>query len=387
MPLNIRKETTPSPILFSWGHSNYLTTTVASKTYMNITNTGTMRVIVTTVPSSNLLQVGELVLYNMMIELIKHVPFDILLKLFQGIAVRKDAPLCIITNGVVTQAFSKELYGGILIKLPTEKWGGILGTNVLSIYAYDVNTDIPDMGIGYANKAQIDLEPTLGLYQITPGSAYRNSRSYFHKNLRGLSFATVKSFLDDRAVRYKLGPEKRTIEPGIVTTLGAILASLNTAPTPTPRVLIISSCGNIDDTTAELITQRLAETHPKAVLLNDISELITFFYRLVFATRALARQASPVMSYEMIREEFMNLSLSKAAPAAEVASPKKSKAASAASPVSTASKKSKAASAASPVSAASKKSKAASAASPVSIKTVSASRSHGGRHTRRALGQ
>jgi hypothetical protein len=287
MPLAVQ----PLVPFFSWGHSNYSRATLeGGVSAMVPVSTGNVRVIVTTVPSSAVFGVYALSLINMIAELLKYIPFSMLLKIFPGIRVSNTKPLVIAKDGHISQEFSNELYGGILIKLPTVKadakeYGplGLVVSNFFSIYVYDVNTYIPDMNIGYQ-----DVDPArqagFGLYKIDSSKPYVQDTFKTNMKLFGRS---------DR-VAGELGT------PGSVTTLGNLLQALQSPGEP--RVLFHGLCGSIDgdaslrEAATAAVTQRLTELHPKAVTLNSDEDFVAFIFKLGGAIMNLAQQISTVAS-------------------------------------------------------------------------------------------
>ena len=291
MPLAVQ----PLVPFFSWGHSNYSRAPIeGGASAMVPVSTGNVRVIVTTVPSSAVFGVYALGLINMLAEVLKYIPFSMLLKIFPGIRVSNTKPLVIAKDGNITQEFSNELYGGILIKLPTVKadgkeYGplGLVVSNIFSIYVYDVNTYIPDMNIGYQ-----DVDPArqagFGLYKID------SSKPYVQDNFK----TNMKLFGRSDRVAGELGT------PGSVTTLGNLLKALQSPGEP--RVLFHGLCGSIDgdasirEAATAAVTQRLTELHPKAVTLKTDDEFVSFIFKLGGAITNLAQQVSTVASRKNI---------------------------------------------------------------------------------------
>jgi len=285
MPMVVR----PHESFFSWGHSNYART---METFAMVpVNTGNVRVIVTTVPSSAVQGFFALTIINMLVEILKHVPFSMLLKIFPGIRLSEVSPLIIVNNGVITQEFSKELYGGIMIKLPTIKedgkvYGplGIVVSNYFSIYVYDVNTYIPDMNIGYQD-VDAARQATFGLYAIDDTKPHEPD-DYITK---------IKIF--NRSERRNVGSIGAT---GSVTTLGKLITALQSPGEP--RVLFHGLCGSIDgdasvrEAASATIGKRLSELHPRAVTLNSDEDFVAFIFKLGGAITNLAQQVSTVAS-------------------------------------------------------------------------------------------
>ena len=296
IPMDIR----PFDVLFSWSHSALNIKNPATAPMIIPVNTGNTRVIVSSVPASAIYGVYGLYLHNILIDLLTKVPFSMLLKLFPGIRLTK--PLQLAHGGLVTQAFSEELYGGVLIKLPSithmgdPAFGprGISVTNFISIYVYDVNTDIPDMIISYSdpNKAR---EATFGMYQVDQSIpfAINTPAEGLTGTLEGNAERKTKVLLRSKRV-----PGMGIL--GTDTTLGATLSHINSVPSATPRVLLHGMCGSIDggnnvrESAAEVVAERLMRTHPRAVHLNSLWELNAFYARLSHAIVALAQQVEPV---------------------------------------------------------------------------------------------
>jgi hypothetical protein len=212
------------------------------------------------------------------------------LKIFPGIRISNTKPLVIAKDGHITQEFSNELYGGILIKLPTAKedakqYGplGLVVSNIFSIYVYDVNTYIPDMNIGYQDP-DAARQAGFGLYTID------SSKPYVQDDFK----SNMKLFGRSERVPGELGT------PGSVTTLGNLLQALQSPGEP--RVLCHGLCGSIEgdaslrEAATAAVTQRLSEIHPKAVTLNSDEDFVSFIFKLGGAIMNLAQQVSTVAS-------------------------------------------------------------------------------------------
>jgi len=260
---------------------------------MTSTNTGNTRVIVITVPSSAIIGVYGLYLQNVIIELLKIVPFNMLLKIFPGI--RLDPPLTLARNGIITQQASKELYGGILIKLPsfiqTIVNGTLNVTNYISIYVYDAKTLIPDMQVAFLDTIAA-RQATFGVYRV-------NTDLPFVMNSPATADTEVEIF--KRSAPFKI-PDYPIPS---VTTLGHILRGLDTMASPVPKVLLHGLCGVFDDngregreTATRLLDERLPQIHPRAVNLSTYEEMIMFCNRLGNAVFNFVRQVAPVTSSE-----------------------------------------------------------------------------------------
>jgi len=297
LPASIPMRRGPLDIVFSWGHSNYLRAATTHR--MAPVNTGNVRVIVTTVPSSSVLGIYALAFMNMLSELLKYVPFSMLLKIFPGIRVSPSTPLVIAHEGHITQEFSKELYGGILIKLPSTIFTGpeygplpYNVSNIFSIYVYDVNTYIPDMGVGYQDSNPV-RQATFGMYRVDPSKPYVQDDEIIDES-------TMKLFGKSDRIEGDLGL------PGSTTTLGKMIEALQTPESHTPRVLLHSLCGAIEgdgvyrEAATTAITKRLEELHPKAVVLNSKEELAPFLFQLAGAISRLAQQVATVASHKNI---------------------------------------------------------------------------------------
>lgn len=303
LPATIPMAVQPHESFFSWGHSGYSRAMIEGGAIAMVpVNTGNVRVIVTTVPSSAVFGIYALGLINMLVEILKHVPFSMLLKIFPGISVSNTKPLVIVNDGNITQEFSNELYGGILIKLPTAKenaphYGplGVVVSNIFSIYVYDVNTYIPDMNIAYQ-----DVDParqaTFGLYKIDSTKPYVQDDFKTYMKLFGRS-------------------ERRNVgsigAPGSVTTLGKLLTALQSPGEP--RILFHGLCGSIEgdasmrEAATAAVTQRLFELHPKAVVLNSFEELTAFLQKLGTAIYNLAQQVTTVASRKNIAKHIKSI--------------------------------------------------------------------------------
>ena len=246
--------------------------------------------IVITVPSSAIYGIYGLYLKNVIVDLLKVIPFNMILKIFPGI--RLDHPLPLARDGIITQQASKELYGGILIKLPSGVVAGPTAiSNFISIYVYDVHTPIPDMHIGFIDPIPA-RQATFGIYRV-------NSELPYVMNVPTTADTEVEIF--KRSAPFKIPGYPVPTE----TTLNHILRGLDTMASPVPKVLLHGLCGVITDEGAghresatELIGERLQQIHPRAVYLNSQAEMILFCNRLGNAVFNLARQVAPVTSSE-----------------------------------------------------------------------------------------
>jgi hypothetical protein len=265
-------------------------------------NTGNVRVIVTTVPSSAVWGRYALGLINVLVEILKHIPFSMLLKIFPGIKLSESTPLVMVNKEHITQAFSNELYGGILIKLPTVKenaphYGplGVVVSNIFSIYVYDVNTYIPDMNIAYQD-VDVARQARFGLYEIDTTKPYTPD-----------DYAKAETKLNERSERV----ESSIVAPGSATTLGKLLKTLQSPGEP--RILFHGLCGSIDgdasirETATTIVTKRLFELHPKAVIINTHQEFTAFLHKLGTAIYNLAHQVTTVASRKNIAKHIKSL--------------------------------------------------------------------------------
>jgi len=299
LPATMPMVVQPHESFFSWGHSNYSRN--MSTQAMVPVNTGNVRVIVTTVPSSAVFGIYALGLINMLVEILKHVPFSMLLKIFPGIKLSQSTPLVMVNDKHITQAFSNELYGGILIKLPTAKddatpYGplGLVISNIFSIYVYDVNTYIPDMNIAYQD-IDATRQASFGLFKID------DTKPYVQDDFK------MKMKINERSER--VGGS--IVAPGSVTTLGKLITALQSPGEP--RVLFHGLCGSIEgdaslrETATTIFTQRLFELHPKAVVLNSFEEFVAFLHKLGTAIYNLAQQVTTVASRKNIAKQIKSI--------------------------------------------------------------------------------
>ena len=283
-------------IIFSLGHSQYRTDASPSLNMIPV-NTGNTRVVVLTVPSSAINMYESLFMQNVITELLKSVPFEMLIKLFPGINISPSTPLPLKTGSSVSQQISSEIYGGFLIKIPSYPHAIGFVTNFITIYVYDVNTNIPDMGITYADPTP-EVQAMMGLYKVDL------SRPFALNDITSIRIPHInipKTKIVGRSAIYApsgLGP----VTPGTTATLGTMLAHLNTvpvAPGGPPRILLHALCGTVGDAVVDRteiavkIEQRLFEIYPRLPKL-DTSNFIEFNRRFGNAVMDLAQQIGTV---------------------------------------------------------------------------------------------
>ena len=120
-------------------------------------------------------------------------------------------------------------------------------------------------------------------------------------------YAKAETKLNERSER----AESSIGAPGSATTLGKLVTALQSPGEP--RILFHGLCGSIDgdastrETATTIVTKRLFELHPKAVIINTHQEFTAFLHKLGTAIYNLAHQVTTVASRKNIAKHIKSL--------------------------------------------------------------------------------